>query len=220
MARRINDLGLARIKQFEGLRLTAYRDSAGILTIGYGHTSDALYRVEPGATITEAKATELLRHDLREAEAAVERLVTVSLTDNQFAALVSFVFNVGAGAFAKSTLLKKLNAGDYAAVPAELAKWTKAGGRHLKGLANRRAAEAGLWATGEFVASNTVEPEPVTPAAATRPEAIAGYAAAIGTVLSAASDSQPLQWALAIAVVAAVAMGGFFFVRRMRRAAT
>ena len=155
MVRKINAEGLALIQQWEGLKLTAYKDVAGIWTIGYGHTSAAgSPAVTPGMTITKAEASRILQKDLAKFEARVERLVTVDLTDNQFAVLVSFDFNTGA--LHKSTLLKKLNKGDYNAVPGELAKWVNAGGKKVQGLVNRRAAEAGLWAKGAFVSSNTV----------------------------------------------------------------
>ncbi len=94
-------------KQWEGLRLNAYKDAIGVWTIGYGHTNSAgkpfIYE---GMTITEKQAEELLCQDLRQFENVVERAVTVSLTDEQFAALVSFCYNVGTGAFCNSTLLK------------------------------------------------------------------------------------------------------------------
>jgi GH24 family phage-related lysozyme (muramidase) len=152
MTRRINAEGLSLIKKWEGRKLTAYRDVVGVLTIGYGSTGS---HVKLGMTITEAEAEALLRKDLSRFEERVSRLVKVPLTDNQFAALVSFDFNTGA--IDKSTLLKKLNKGDYNAVPSELMKWVNAGGKRVQGLVNRRAAEAGLWAKGEFVASNFVD---------------------------------------------------------------
>ena len=155
MARRINAAGLSLIQQWEGLKLTAYKDVAGIWTIGYGHTSAAgSPTVTPGMTITKAEASRILQNDLAKFEARVEKLVKVPLTDNQFAVLSSFDYNTGA--LHKSTLLKKLNKGDYNAVPGELAKWVNAGGKKVQGLVNRRAAEAGLWAKGAFVSSNTV----------------------------------------------------------------
>lgn len=155
MVRRINAAGLSLIQQWEGLKLTAYKDVAGIWTIGYGHTSSAgSPTVTPGMTITKAEALRILQNDLAKFEARVDRLVKVPLTDNQFAVLTSFDFNTGA--LHKSTLLKKLNKGDYDAVPGELAKWVNAGGKKVQGLVNRRAAEAGLWAKGAFVSSNTV----------------------------------------------------------------
>lgn len=154
MARQINARGLAALKRYEGLRLTSYRDIVGVWTLGYGSTGS---HVKPGMTITEPEAEALLRKDLSRFEAAVTNLVKVKLTDNQFAALVSFSFNVGIGAFQKSTLLKKLNAGNYNAVPAELMKWTKAGGRQVQGLVNRRAQEGALWGKGAFVSSQFVD---------------------------------------------------------------
>lgn len=147
MTRRINAAGLSLVKQWEGLKTKAYQDVAGIWTIGYGHTSAAgAPVVKPGMVITESRAEEILRADLAVFEERVERLVKVPLSDNQHAVLVSFDFNTGA--LGKSTLLKKLNAGQYDAVPLELMKWVNAGGQRVKGLVNRRAAEASLWAKG------------------------------------------------------------------------
>jgi lysozyme len=138
--------GLDLIKQFEGTRLQSYVCPAGILTIGVGHTSAAgPPKVLPNMTITYQEANEILARDLIKYESAVDRLVQVPLTQNQFDALVSFTFNVGEGALAKSTLLKKLNSGNYAAVPGELMKWTKGGGKELPGLVRRRRAEAAMW---------------------------------------------------------------------------
>lgn len=138
---RINAAGLALVKAQEGLRLEAYPDEGGVWTIGYGHTKG----VKPGDVISGAQAEMLLDADLAEAERAVSDLVKVPLTDNQFAALVDFVFNEGAGAFAGSTLLKKLNEGGYALVPACLKSWIFDNGRMAQGLVKRRAAEAALW---------------------------------------------------------------------------
>jgi len=153
MTRRISAAGLSLVKQWEGCELISYKDVAGIWTVGYGHTSAAgIPNVKPGMRINLVEAEEILKSDLRKFEERVERLVKVPLTDNQFAVLVSFDFNTGA--LHKSTLLKKLNAGDYDAVPGELMKWVNAGGKKVKGLVNRRSAEAGLWAKGEFVSSS------------------------------------------------------------------
>lgn len=153
--RRINAEGIALIKQWEGLKLDAYKDIGGVWTIGYGHTRTA----KPNMRITETEAETLLRQDLYTFEMAVIACVHVHLTDNQFAALVSWAYNVGAEAMRKSTLIRKLNDGDYASVPAELAKWTKVKGKTVRGLANRRAAEAGLWARGDYVVSRDTTPD-------------------------------------------------------------
>jgi len=160
--RKINATGLELLKQWEGLRTTAYKDSGGVWTIGYGHTASAgKPHPKSGMKITKAQAEDILMRDLRQYEQAVNEAVKVPLSDSQFAALVSFCYNVGADKFRKSTLLKKLNRGDYNAVPAELMKWTRADGKRLQGLVNRRAAEVGLWAKGEFVASHYIKPEAV-----------------------------------------------------------
>ncbi|XRD77515.1 lysozyme [Dyella marensis] len=135
-------LGVALIKQFEGLRTCAYLDAAGIWTIGYGHTGDD---VRSGFRIDAAQADALLRKDLGTAEEAVRAWVTQPLAQPSFDALVSFVFNVGATAFAGSTLLRKLNEGDMEGAAAEFERWRYAGGRVLPGLLRRRIAERTLF---------------------------------------------------------------------------
>lgn len=209
--RHVNEAGIAILKQWEGLRLTAYQDVGGVWTIGYGHTGPD---VTEGLTITEAEAETLLRTDILEAEQAVSDLVKVDLTDNQFAALVSFVFNVGRGAFAKSTLLKRLNAGDYDAVPGELAKWNRAGGKPVKGLANRRAAEAGLWAKGAYVASagpSTAQPE--APAAITK-ETVSWAVTLLSSMGAIFAGSGPVQYALGAVIVLGALVGGYLFIKQ------
>lgn len=141
--RRVNAEGAALVRSFEGLRLEPYRCPAGLLSIGYGHTRTA----RPGMRITPRQAEQLLKEDLRLAARTVARLAHVPLNDNQFAALASLVFNIGAAAFERSTLLRLLNRGWYDQVPAQMARWNRAGGEALGGLARRRAAEARLWTT-------------------------------------------------------------------------
>ncbi|MBK3870977.1 lysozyme [Stutzerimonas frequens] len=133
--------GLDLIKSFEGLRLSAYKDVVGVVTIGYGTTSG----VKMGDTITKERAEELLREDVKRFEQQVQRLVKVPLTQGQFDALVSFVYNLGAGNLSNSTLLRLLNAGDYAGAGAQFERWNKAGGKVLAGLVRRRAAERALF---------------------------------------------------------------------------
>ena len=129
------------IKQFEGLRLEAYKCPADVWTIGYGHTN----KVKSGDAITEGEADILLALDVQEAERAVSSYVDVDINQNQFDALVSFVYNLGAGNFKSSTLLKKLNQGDYLGAANEFHRWNKAGGKVLRGLVRRREAEANLF---------------------------------------------------------------------------
>jgi lysozyme len=132
----VSDLSL--IKEFEGLRLEAYLCPAKVWTIGYGHTKTA----KPGMKITEGGAEALLRHDLEWVESTINKNVKVPLTQNQYDALASFIYNVGAGAFRKSTLLRLLNQGDYAGAAGQFQRWNKAGGKVLRGLTRRRQAEA------------------------------------------------------------------------------
>ena len=141
MRRQINRAGLDIVKQFEGCKLKAYICPAGILTIGFGSTGP---HVKPGMVITAEQADELLRSDLRRFEDYVADHCGKT-TDNQFAALVSFAFNVGEGALGKSTLRKLHMAGDYAGAHAQFARWNRGGGKILPGLVKRRAAEAKLY---------------------------------------------------------------------------
>lgn len=163
--REINQAGLDLIKSFEGIldgnpatsNLDPYLDPVGIWTIGWGHAivvgkdflrgkqnrAKAFALYPGGLTIQEAET--LLRADVMDKCRDVDSLVKVSLNDNQYAALVSFTFNLGVGNLKQSTLLKKINAGDFAGAANEFAKWNKAGGRVLAGLTRRRAAEAELF---------------------------------------------------------------------------
>lgn len=138
--------GLALIRRFEGFRARAYRCPAGVLTIGYGHTSQAGPPVvRPGMEIGEAEARRILARDVERFAREVEPLLKRPVTDAQFSALVSFAFNVGTGAFRSSSVLKAVNAGRVHDVPGRLKLWVKAGGRVLQGLERRRAAEAELF---------------------------------------------------------------------------
>jgi len=137
----IGSKGLELIKHFEGCELKAYKCPAGVWTIGYGHIKG----VSEGMTITEAQAEEMLQSELIEYEGYINDLVEVELNQNQFDAMVSWVYNLGGGNLRSSTLLKVLNAGDYAGVPAQMLRWNKAGGKVLEGLTRRRQAEADLF---------------------------------------------------------------------------
>lgn len=144
--------GLSLIKRVEGFSSTVYSDSVGYPTIGYGHKLTAVERAQGLSYVTEAQAAQLLAGDVADAEIAVNRLVKVALSQNQFDALVSFVYNVGAGAFSRSTMLRRLNAGDYAGAAAQFSVWVYAGGQRVAGLVNRRTAEAKFF-NGQGVAT-------------------------------------------------------------------
>ena len=138
--------GLALIKKFEGCELKAYQCSAGVWTIGYGHTKD----VVEGMEITQEQAEQMLVDELHEYESYINKYVTVALSQNQFDALVSWVYNLGPANLSASTMLKVLNSGEYEDVPAQMKRWNKAGGKVLEGLIRRREAEACLFIGKEW----------------------------------------------------------------------
>ncbi len=152
--------GLDLIMQSEGFRATVYKDVAGIPTIGYGHR--ILLGESFPARLTQPEAQALLARDVGAAEEAVSILVKVPLTQSQFDALVDFVFNLGSGRLASSTLLRELNARNYAAAAAQILLWNRAGGRENSGLKRRRQAEFRLFTTGTPAESATepAKPEP------------------------------------------------------------
>jgi lysozyme len=222
--RTISDNGIERIKQWEGLRLKAYRDEAGILTIGYGYTSVAgNLEVREGMVITEPEAERLLKATLKKHEDRVFRLVKVAITQSQFDALVSFDYNTGA--LDKSTLLKELNTGNYGIVPRELAKWVKVtvGGKKVtsKGLVKRRSEEAAL-----FV-SDDKEPElkPTRGSLVTRATApviskenvsfATGIASSGAAVVATVSEgAEPIQYAIAGIMIVSFIVGLVYFIKR------
>lgn len=138
---KISDAGLKLLKDSEGCELKAYRDAAGVLTIGYGDTGD----VVEGQTITMAEAEARLASRLPYFERSVEGMVKVPLSQGQFDALMDFVYNLGSEALRASTLLRKLNAGDYAGAAAEFPRWIHAGSKVLPGLVKRRALERAMF---------------------------------------------------------------------------
>ncbi|MDV4308884.1 glycoside hydrolase family protein [Acinetobacter baumannii] len=141
-----SDDGIDLITSFEGTRFNAYDDGVGVWTIGTGTT---VYpngvKVKQGDTCTPEQAKAYFKHDLAKFEKTVNESVTVPLNQNQFDALVSLTYNIGSGAFKNSTLLKKLNKGDYKGAADQFLVWNKAGGKVMKGLVRRREAERALF---------------------------------------------------------------------------
>ncbi|CAB3745647.1 Lysozyme [Bacteriophage APSE-7] len=141
----ISEKGLVLIKRYEGLRLKAYQCRAGRWTLGYGHT----HNLNIGDVITQEQAEAFLREDIAQVTALLNAQIKVPLTQNQYDAISSLVFNIGMTAFTTSTLLKKLNVGDYSGAAAEFMKWSKAkvNGKRtpLPGLIKRRQAEKALF---------------------------------------------------------------------------
>jgi lysozyme len=212
--------GVQFIKDAEGMCLKAYQCSAGKWTIGVGHTSAAgMPSVHEGMVITEREAIEILKSDLRKFESVIDKAVKVKLSQSQFDALVSFVFNIGGGAFQKSTLLKKLNAGDYNAVPSELARWNKVNGKVSKGLTNRRAKEAAMWADDSWESDDTpnIHQEEIKRDVPTiiNAENIAAATSVTTAVTASNMDaSNPITWAIAELMVAGGAVFLYLFFKR------
>ncbi|GAA0586592.1 lysozyme [Halomonas salifodinae] len=137
--------GLRKLQGHEGLRLQAYRCPAGVWTIGFGTTRVDGKPVTPGMVIDKSRAIELLAADAERFEDTVRRCVEVQLNQNEFDALVLLTYNIGAGALQKSTLLRKLNAGDRKGAADEFLRWNKGGGKVLPGLVKRREDERRLF---------------------------------------------------------------------------
>jgi lysozyme len=137
-----NAEGIELIKEFEGMLLHTYLDQKGIRTIGYGHTGEDVYA---GLQISQAEAEAMLLHDLVKFEAGVDRLVRIKINENEFSALVSFVYNLGVGALAHSKLLYFLNANKREEASNEFSRWDECDGKPDPGLLRRRKAEQGLF---------------------------------------------------------------------------
>lgn len=211
--RKIDQAGIDFIKEREGLRLTAYDDGGGVWTIGWGSTKG----VKQGMKITRETAEKMLKDDLVVFEGGVDALVKVPLTQNQFNVLVSFSFNVGMAAFRKSTLLKVLNQGHYDRVPNELSKWVKDNGKVVQGLVKRRALEAALFMSDIDEPTGKVTPQRATPTVVNKENVTwgAGIAAAVATPIADLGNAgEPIQYAIAGIMVAAFAIGAWFFIRR------
>jgi GH24 family phage-related lysozyme (muramidase) len=206
---KLSDAGARLIAEFEGFRSELYNDPADHCTIGYGHLVhrgpiDGSESAEFKKGITRKRALELLQKDAGAAAGAVNDGVKVPLSQQQFDALVSFVFNVGSGAFAESTLLRLLNEGRYDAVPEQLDRWVKADGKTLEGLVRRRKAEGAHFATGKGEAGPKKTETEVTKKGGRRKAAVDDDGAAekihrdlhLTTPLTEGADVKALQQAL------------------------
>lgn len=161
---RTNKAGLDLIKEFEGWRAKAYKCPAGVWTIGYGHTSMAgPPAVKPGMTITREEGEKILRRDLKIYEDGVKAAIRVPLNANQFSACVSLCYNIGVGAFRRSSVARFCNAQQWKKAADAFALWNKAGGKVLPGLTRRRAAEIALFTRGTSSAREEIRPEVDTP---------------------------------------------------------
>ncbi len=143
-----SDEGTALTKSFEGLRLDAYQDAAGVWTVGYGHTGPDLLA---GMKISQADADMMLRADLSAAVACVNRALEEEISQGQFDALVDFCFNVGRAAFLRSSLLRYVNQGEFAIAAQQFLLWVNAGGKRCEGLVKRRTAERAMFLGGSLM---------------------------------------------------------------------
>lgn len=189
---KISDRGLNFITSFEGYhrrledgRCVAYKCPAGVWTLGYGCTEG----IKPGMIWTEAEAVAALHRELARFEAAVTRLVTVPLNQNEYDALVSFAYNCGEGALKKSTILRRLNAGNRAGAARAFAAWNKGGGRVLPGLVRRRREEAALFLEPVEVSDEPEMPQAVEPS----PEKPSRPAVAVVTAVASGSAGVAAQ---------------------------
>lgn len=141
-------MALDTIQQFEGLKLKAYKDSVGIWTVGFGNifNLDTGNPIKEGDEISLETAERWLKIEVDNLQAKMRKVITVPLNDNQWTALTSLAYNIGFGAFKRSTLLRLLNAGaSKEEVAKQMLRWNKAGGKEIKGLTNRRKAESNLF---------------------------------------------------------------------------
>ena len=189
--------------------LVGYADDNGTPTFGYGTTEGAVI----GKTYTEDECDAAFDAASSWVASCIAVNVKVSLTQGQYDALFSFIYNVGSGAFISSTLLKKLNGGDYASVPAEMLRWTVSGGVKDAGLINRRNSEGGQWVQGAYVRGSKIDIEPPVPLwRSPKAKALATAAAGVtGTqITSAAVNAQTLSavWHPAVYIFGALTFFG------------
>jgi lysozyme len=221
MNMKMTEEGLALIRRFEGFRSQAYRDAVGVWTIGYGHTAMAgPPTVTAGQRISADEAVALLARDVQRLADGVAAVVRQPLSDQQFSALVSFAYNVGLGNFRKSSVLKAVNAGDFAAVPRRLNLWVKAGGRTLPGLVKRRAAEGALFLADDTVTTGEA-PGPRAPVEAVRGKPLRAsrtmWAAAVAALAACAQGFSPGRVFAALLVLVAVAAAAIIIFERIRK---
>lgn len=183
----INQAGLDLIKEFEGFRAKAYSDPVGVWTIGYGTTAAADVGIDPrpGMTITKADAEMYLERAVNKFALAVDPFIKMPIGANEYAAFLSLAYNIGPGAFIKSSALRKFNEGDKSGAASAILLWNKAGGKVLPGLVRRREAEKRLFLTPVGSAAPNPPSTPSKSATAPRTGGMAAIIAAIAAFIAA-----------------------------------
>jgi len=216
----INKATIDLVKEFEGCKLTAYRDAVGVWTIGYGTTARAGLGIIPtgGMTITQAEADQLLADGLNKFADQIRPMIEADLNDNQFGACVSLAYNIGAHAFSTSSALKHINAGgDYAKAADSLLLWNKAGGKTLKGLVRRREAERKLFLTPVFEQVPIFD-ERISPAQSTTMQASAlQIASGAGAGIAALGSLSGTAQVVALGFAGIVVLAGLYIMRERLR---
>jgi lysozyme len=215
----INKATIDLVKEFEGCKLTAYRDAVGVWTIGYGTTARAGLGIIPtaGMTITQAEADQLLADGLNKFADQIRPMITADLNDNQFGACVSLAYNIGAYGFTRSTALEKINAGDYDKAANAILLWNKAGGKTLKGLVRRREAERKLFMTPVFEQVPAFD-ERISPVQSTTVQASAlQIASGAGAGIAALGSLSGTAQVVALCFAGIVVLAGLYIMRERLR---
>jgi len=215
----INKATIDLVKEFEGCKLTAYRDPIGVWTIGYGTTARAGLGIIPtgGMTITQAEADQLLADGLNKFADQIRPMINAGLNDNQFGACVSLAYNIGAHAFSTSSALKHINAGDYDKAANAILLWNKAGGKVLKGLVRRREAERKLFLTPVFEQAPAFD-ERISPVQSTTMQASAlQIASGAGAGIAALGSLSGTAQVVALGFAGIVVLAGLWIMRERLR---
>lgn len=215
----INKATIDLVKDFEGCKLTAYRDPIGVWTIGYGTTARAGLGIIPtgGMTITQAEADQLLADGLNKFADQIRPMINAGLNDNQFGACVSLAYNIGAHAFGTSSALKHINAGDYDKAANAILLWNKAGGKVLKGLVRRREAERKLFLTPVFEQAPAFD-ERISPVQSTTMQASAlQIASGAGAGIAALGSLSGTAQVVALGFAGIVVLAGLWIMRERLR---
>lgn len=215
----INQAGMDLIKQWEGCKLKAYKDVAGIWTVGYGLTSRAGFiDVGPDTVMTQEEADWYLEQVVNDFASKISPMITAPINENQFAAFVSLAYNIGVGAFKKSSALRRFNAGQIMEVPAAMRMWKKAGGKVVQGLVNRREAEVKLFLT-------PVVEKPMAPQGRSKPTqsrtvqaSVVQGASAVGGAVGALNALDGVAQTIALAGCILIALLAMFILRERLKA--